>query len=211
MITKLIAAKAGRMADERKQSLVEILVRELDVDEVALVGALRKQTRVPLLDPADVVVDPEALRLVARDVCVRLKILPLSIQDDSTGKVLRIAMADPTDTTAIAEIEEITRCEIELTALPLSAVEELVARGYTQITTAVTTRPTRTQILATRRIERESETSETVQIPVASIAALRTKDVDDVELRLTALVEILMGKGLITEEELAEALRKRGV
>jgi hypothetical protein len=39
------------MADEKKQPLVQVLVREIGVDELALVAALRKQTRVPLIDP----------------------------------------------------------------------------------------------------------------------------------------------------------------
>jgi len=211
LITKAQAAKAGRMADDRKQPLVAILVREIKVDELALVAALRKQTRVPLIDPADVEVDQEALRFVPKDVCTRLKILPLSIQ----SKVLRIAMADPTDTTAIAELAHITQCEIELMTLPLSAIEELVEKGYRAITTAVTNRPTgSTKLLATRRstgvtpvVERESETSVTAQIPLASLASLRDAATDDLEVRLTALVKILMAKGLITEEELAEAIR----
>jgi hypothetical protein len=200
------------MADERKQPLIAILVRELGVDEVALVGALRKQTRVPLIDPADVQVDSEALRLVSRDVCARLRVLPLSVTSDASGKVLRVAMADPTDTTAIAEIEELTQCEIELTALPLSAIEELVERGYRQVNTAITRSGTRlTARRAAANVERESEISVTAQIPLSSLVGLRDAAADDVELRLTALVEILMAKGLITEEELAEALRKRGV
>ena len=40
------------MAEERKQPLVVMLIKDLGVDEVALLGAIRKQTRVPLLDPA---------------------------------------------------------------------------------------------------------------------------------------------------------------
>ncbi|MBA3539963.1 MAG: hypothetical protein H0T79_10075 [Deltaproteobacteria bacterium] len=212
LITKSNAAKAGRMADERKQPLIAILIRELGVDEVALVGALRTQTRVPLIDPADVQVDAEALGMVPRDVCARLRVLPLTI--DSSGgseKVLRIAMADPTDTTAIAEIEQLTECEIELTALPLSAIEELVEKGYRQTTTAITRSPG--PRLTSRRVPPtiEQEVSVTAQIPMSSMVAPRDAARDDVELRLTALVEILMAKGVFTEEELAEALRKRGV
>src|SRR5882757_2606457 len=105
LVNKASAAKAGRMAEERREPLVVVLIRELGVDEVALVGALRKQTRVPLIDPAEIEIDAEALRLLPRDVCARLRVLPLSVVTDGRGKLLRIAMADPTDTSAIAEIE----------------------------------------------------------------------------------------------------------
>ena len=103
LVTKAGAAKAGKMAEERSQPLVVMLVRELGVDEVALVGALRKQTRIPLIDPLDVTIDPEALRSVSRDVCARLRVLPFAIAADGHGKLLKVAMADPTDTSAIAE------------------------------------------------------------------------------------------------------------
>ena len=104
LVNKASAAKAGRLAEQRKLPLVVVLIRELGVDEVALVGALRKQTRVPLIDPGSVEIDPEALRQVPRDVCGRLRVLPLSVTSDGRGKLMRVAMADPTDTAAVAEI-----------------------------------------------------------------------------------------------------------
>ena len=140
LVNKAGAARAGRLADERKLPLVVVLVRELGVDEVALVGALRKQTRVPLIDPGSLEIDPEALRHVPRDVCARLRVLPMSVTRDGSGKVMRIAMADPTDTAAVAEIEQLTHCDVEVTALPLSAIDELVDKGYRQVNTAVVSR-----------------------------------------------------------------------
>lgn len=204
-MTKANAAKAGKMAEERNQPLVVILVRELKVDEVALVGAFKKHARVPLLDPAEIQVDPEALRRVKRDVCARLRVVPISIADD----VLKLAMADPTDAAALAEIEELTGCEIDVTVLPLSAIDELVDKAYRLTHSTVVTRPGGTMFVTARGkvapIEGESEVSVTAQIP---LAALREAAADDQELRLQALVTVLVGKGLITEAELAEALRK---
>src|SRR4030095_14566847 len=105
-----------------------------------------KQTRVPLLDPAQVQVDPEALRLVPRDACARLRVLPIGLSMDAETRVVRVAMADPTDTAAILELEVIANSEIEVTALPLSAIEELVDSGYKQFSTAVTPRPGRSTL-----------------------------------------------------------------
>jgi len=205
LVTKTNAAKAGRMAEDRSQPLVAILVRELGVDEVALVGAFRKQLRVPLLDPGDVKIDPEALRRVKRDVCARLRVLPVSI----AGDILKLAMADPTDTAAIAEIEELTCCEIDITVLPLSAIDELVDKAYRLTSSTVVTRPGGTMFVTARGkvqpIEGESEVSVTAQIP---IAVLREAANDDLELRIAALVQVLVGKGLVTEGELLEALGK---
>jgi hypothetical protein len=211
LVNKASAAKAGRLAEERKLPLVVVLVRELGVDEVALVGALRRQTRVPLIDPGSLDIDPEALRQVPRDVCARLRVLPMSVTSDGTGRVMRIAMADPTDTAAVAEIEQLTHCDVEVNALPLSAIDELVDKGYRQVNTAVVSRagnPGAASVVTSRGSrppEAESEVSVTAQMPVAMLQAMAP---DDLETRLTALVNALVAKGLVTEAELAEALRK---
>ena len=212
LVTKAGAAKAGRLSDERKLPLVVILIRELGVDEVALIGALRKQTRVPLLDPAHIQVDPEALRLVPRDACARLRVLPIGVNIDDKTRVLRVAMADPTDTSAILELEVIANCEIEVTALPLSAIDELVEQGYKQFSTAVTRmRPldslTSRPNPAPPVIEpaTEQEVSVTAQIP---LQALMKEGQPDLEARFTALCQLLVTKGVFTHSELLDALKK---
>ena len=211
LVTKANATKAGKMAEERKEPLVVMLVRELGVDEVALVGAIRKQTRVPLIDPAEIQIDPEALRHVSRDACARLRVLPLGIITDGEAKVLRLAMADPTDTAGILEIESLTHYEIDVSVLPLSAIEELVTKGYRDGSTAVVTRPTgHTSFITQRKISApsdisESEVSVTAQIPLAALHTLGGPD--DVEARFVSLVNLLVAKGVITEAE-ADALRK---
>jgi hypothetical protein len=220
LVTKAGAAKAGRLAEERKQPLIAMLVRELGVDEVALIGALRKQTRVPLLDPAQIQVDVDAVRMLARDACSRLRVLPLQVITDGGARVLRVAMADPTDTSAILELEQLAQCEIEVMALPLSAVEELVEASYRQISTAVIRRPKTfgDNLFVTTRNQRvalpidgpaaagESEVSTTAQI---SMAAMSPPDAD-LEARFRGLCQVLFAKGILTEAELAEALKKPG-
>ena len=217
LVTKATAAKAGRLAEERKQPLVVIFVRELGVDELALVTAFGKQTRVPLIDPADIQIDQESLRTLSRDVCARLRILPLSLTTDGRAKVMRVAMADPTDTTAVAELESLTQCEIDVAALPLSAIDELIAKLYTQLNTgvirlgnaksgaAVTARGKKADSAAPVSTSNytDSEVSVTAQIPLSALQGF-----DDTDTRLAALVALLVGKGVITEAELTEALVK---
>ncbi len=214
LVTKANAAKAGKMAEERKQPLVVVLVRELGVDELALVAAFGKQTRVPLVDPAGIQIDPDALRSLGRDTCARLRVLPLAVTSDGPTKFIRVAMADPTDTTAVAELESLTQCEIEVSALPLSAIDELIDKGYRLINTAVTSRPGNPKGFAVVTARgtgtpdapnayTDSEVSVTAQIPLSMLQAP-----DDTETRLTALVQLLVSKGVITDAELTEALVK---
>lgn len=222
LVTKANAAKAGKAADDKKQPLVVTLIKDFGVDEVALVGALRKQTRVPLIDPAAIQIEPDALRQVPGDTCSRLRVLPLSLRSDGATKILRVAMADPTDTAAVAELEHASKCEIEVSALPLSAIDELVTKGYLQATSAVVSRTgtsTATMFITSKgslprvpgvtagAVEYDAEVSVTAQIPI--VALQQAVGTDDLEARLTALVTVLTAKGLITEAELAEALRKK--
>ena len=211
LVNKTNAAKAGRLADERRVPLVVTLIKDLGIDEVALIGAIRKQTRIPLIDPADIQIDPDALRMLARDVCARLRVLPLALHNEGSSKILRLAMADPTDTAAVAEVELLTHCEIEVNALPLSAIDELVVKGYRQINTGIISRPGGGTMFITSKgklqnVETESEVSVTAQIPISALQ--QAVGTDDLEARLTALVEVLTAKGLITEAELAAALLK---
>ena len=208
LVTKAGAAKAGRIADQRDEPLVAVLVRDLGIDEVALVGALRKQTRVPLIDPAEIQIDSDAIRLVARDTCVKLRVLPIALTAEGKTRVLRVAMADPTDTSAILRLEQATHCEIEVSALPLSAIEELLDKGYRQISTAITSRPRAPRSARTkpnRVIEGagESETSVTAQIPLVPLGPA-----DELDRRFRALCQLLVAKGVVTEAELAEVLGK---
>lgn len=210
LVTRTGAARAGKLSDERKQPLVAMLVRELGVDELALVGAIRKQTRVPLIDPAEIQVDPEALRLLPRETCARLRALPLGMATDGTTKVLRLALADPTDTAAVVEIEELTACELEICALPLSTIEELVDQGYKQFSTAVVRAPARTRLITSRsKIIGdlvENETSVTAQIPLVSLQ--QSAPGLGVEQRLEALERLLVEKGIFTTAELADMLQR---
>jgi hypothetical protein len=136
------------------------------------------------------------------------------VTSDGSAKVLRLAMADPTDTTAIAEIENITHCEIDVCALPLSAIDELVDRAYQQINTVVK-RPGNAKGASFVTVKgkdgapvstsnyTDSEVSVTAQIPLSMLQAP-----DDLETQFRALVQLLVGKGLITEAELTEVLVK---
>jgi hypothetical protein len=187
---------------------------------------MRKQMRVPLLDPSTVRADPEALRELPKDVCVRLHVLPVTIGTDAAGaRVLRVALADPTDTAAIAELEQITACEIEVTALPLSSVEEWIEKAYRGLTTAVVKPPQDKPVFAsgklvTTRVHRPSELgipvltspdgeiSETAQIAFRAGGATSQPEESELELRLTALTRLLIAKKLFTEEELEAQLQE---
>ena len=180
LVSKADAARAPRLAQQRGVPIVSALVRELGVDELALVAALRRTLRVPVLDPAAERPDAEALREIPRELCRRLKVLPLAVAAEPSGaRVLRLAVADPTDDAAVAEVEQLTPCDIEVGVLPLSAIEELIEHGYRGFTTEVP-----------------------ATVPHHSVV-----DEADVDLRVRALVQLLVAKNVLADGEFDEAVR----
>lgn len=208
-------ARAARRADETKQPLVVALVRDVGVDELALVATLRKELRLPLTDPAAVRPDPDVLREVPRDVCRRLRALPLATRAGGGIRTMRIAMADPTDLAALVELEAITGCEIEVTLVPLSAVEEAIEDGYRALVTEVVQRKqpfgaslsVSTQPLARSAPGPDGLTPTGTSAP-ATIPYHRLSDEADLAVRHQALLRVLLDKNVLSEDEYEEAVRE---
>jgi len=79
------------------------------VAEEELTRMLAKQYRVPAVDLAKVTVDPKIIKLVPMDVARKHFVLPLR----RVGRMLTVAMTNPTDFSAIDALKFITRLEIE--------------------------------------------------------------------------------------------------
>jgi hypothetical protein len=220
--------RAARLAEERRIPLIAALVRQEGMDELALVAAIRRQVRVPLLDPAVVELDPEALRELAQDTCTRLGVMPLAVSSyDADTRTLQLAMADPTDAVAVAEVEHITGCQIEGHLMPLSAIEELVQKSYRAFVTevmrrepgAVTQPIPRALVQAqdTRRVQApdmadvlaapSGEPGEPGETRPTTVPFHRIVDEASLEVRHRALLELLLQKNLVTEAEYEEQIR----
>ena len=206
--------EAARIADREQSPLVVVLVRQLEVDELGLVAAIRRQVRVPLIDPAALELDVDALRQVQRQVCRRLRVLPLAITVyDSGPRWLKLAMADPTDAVAIAEVEHLTGCRVDVALMPLSAIEEMVETGYEQFVT---------EVMAHRQFASwDSETSEDDEEAQANskdsgaeasgpttLPYHRISEEADVLLRHQALLELLVERSVLSEDEYEERVRQ---
>jgi hypothetical protein len=192
----LIASGAAGALDEvgAARRPVEVAVRERDIDEVALVAAIRRHVKVPLADPAKVEVEVDAIRVLSRDVCRRLKVLPLQVSgwpDD--GLVLELAMADPTDGRAIAEVEEFAACRVAPALMTLSAIEELVESAYGALVTEVMRRDPRAKTVPAEDVAPAEPPSESG----APLAA-----------RHQALLELMLEKQLIREDEYEAAVSR---
>jgi len=230
LISKTAANRLGRTS---KAPMVVALIREANINEAALYSAMKKALHLPLLDAASAMVDPETIRELSSEVATRLRALPMSATLEGNRKVLRVAMADPTDLVALAELEEFANCDLELCLLPLSVLEEMIDRVYRAYSTAVVQRPAaRAQefvdnIFVTKGRRRktgaaaiasgfdENEISVTAQVPLVALAALAGGEVDltapasswrDLDLRVRGLYRALIIKGVITASDVVEAM-----
>ncbi len=225
--------RAAAAADRDGVPLVVALVRECGLDEVALVAALRRHVRVATADPATVAPEPEAVRELQRDVCRRQRVAPLSLSSyGGRGRVLRLAMADPTDAVAVAEVEHVTACQVDPVLMTVSAIEELVERIYRALVTEVMKRvgePAEAPPDAGRAARGKGVASSggaspaRVGAPTTTLAAgVRERAVDgpvtvpfhrlseeaDLETRLSAVIRLLLAKRIVSEDELEEEVRQ---
>lgn len=206
LATAAAVSRAGEAADRAGIPLVVALVRECGIDEVALLAALRRHVRVSVGDPATVAADPDAVREISRDVCQRLTVVPLSVSSyDGRRRSLRLAMADPTDTVTVAEVEHVTGCRVEPVLMTVSAVEEMIEKTYRAFVTEVMRK--REPQAVVRMTAKSGGGSGAPEGP-ATIPYHRLSDEADLELRFRALLQLLLSKQLITEDELEEEVRQ---
>lgn len=204
LVSRADLARAEELADEQRLPLVVVLIRELGVDEVAIVGALRRELRILAIDPRAIRPDTEALRELPRELCKRLRVVPLQVRGGDPGgddKEIWLAMADPTDHGAIAEVERASGAVVDVAVLPLSAIEDLGERGYTELNTQVVRRSSRVfggdVKVSTRPHQRaDGEPEEATSVAAAPSA----------EVKVEALVRLLVDRGVITAEDFAAML-----
>lgn len=92
-----------------------------------LTTVLSFHLKVPVADPRQVEVDPEAVRLVPEDFATEANILPLATDRDGT---LRVLMEDPGDFDTINRLATLTGRQIKA-VLPIGdGLDELIKRNY---------------------------------------------------------------------------------
>jgi hypothetical protein len=193
--------RAADWADRERVPLVVALIRELGLDELALVSAIRRHVRVAVGDPAREPPELDAVRELPREVARRLRVVPLALGSAGGRRSLDIAVADPTDAVALAEVEHVTGCDVEPRVMTLAAIEELVESSYRHLVTEVMHREKRG-----RRGGRKDAAARGARRMTAEGRA--TSEAGDLALRHQALLAILIEKQLITRDEYEAELRR---
>ncbi len=123
----LITRQQRRAALEKQKScgkrLGEILVEDGILTPDELNWALGNLLGIPYVELSPEAIDPEAFALVPYELLERYRAVPML----KVGNELTVAMADPTDTQAVADIAAITGAEIKLAMADASAIEATLA------------------------------------------------------------------------------------
>jgi type IV pilus assembly protein PilB len=109
LITPEQLAAATRDARQNSTRLGYALIKLGAIAEIDLTRTLAKQYRVPAVDLDRVHIDPKILKLIPADLAQKHMVLPLR----RVGRMLTIAMANPTDVSAVDSIKFVTRYDVE--------------------------------------------------------------------------------------------------
>lgn len=91
-----------------------------------MMHSLIKQYRVPAIRVDEHELDPEAIKLVSRDICERLRLIPVG----RSGSSLIVAMTDPTSLDAIDAIRSLSGCRVEPMVASEEAIQAAIERYY---------------------------------------------------------------------------------
>jgi hypothetical protein len=189
---------ARRIARREGVPLVVAATQEGRVEEAALAEALERRLKLPRVELGDAFVELDAVREVPHALAEERRLMPLALERAGGRRVLRVAMADPLDAQSIEEIESQSGCRVDPVIATPSEIEKAVARHYRGVTTKLIPRGAAAGGAPPAREREESVTQ----------PHHRIEDGAPAELRVRALLAALIEKGVITDDEYLEALRK---
>ena len=211
------AQLGAALADQRKfrRPLGVTLVRMGFLDEETLVRTLARQLKLPIAWLRGKWVEPEVLELVPAEIALKHRCLPLALIDEGRGKTLHLAMQDPQDLETLDTVRFHVGHNVSPVLTAPSELEEALQRHYEsgQFNEAA----------AAHRPELQ-EVPELLMFELKAQATTPQSELDfefgtgpgDASLMssqavlsaLTQLLTVLMQKGIITREEVAERFKR---
>ncbi|OGQ96683.1 MAG: hypothetical protein A2521_07455 [Deltaproteobacteria bacterium RIFOXYD12_FULL_57_12] len=110
----------------RKKRLGQIFLELGVVDDVMLAQTLARQMNISFITLDKISILPEVIQLLPIETAQKYQVLPLS----ATDKRLLIAMADPLDDDAIADLQFLTNMRIDVSVAPRKAIMAAIQHFY---------------------------------------------------------------------------------
>ncbi len=204
------------LAEQRRYGhpLGTTLVRMGFLDEEALIRTLARQLKLPIAWLRGKWVEQEVLDLVPAELALKHRCLPLTLIEDGRGKVLHLAMQDPGDLETLDAVRFHVGHNVSPVLAAPSELEEALQRHYESAQSAGQSGASRPEV---------REVPELLMFELRAQAATPDTELDyefgtgpsDASLMssqavlnaLTQLLTVLMQKGIISREEVAERFR----
>jgi hypothetical protein len=126
VITKKDLDKALELQKEKGGLLGEILVDLELAKEEDIAQALTAQYGFPYLPLANYEIEQEVIDTVPKDVCAQYCLMPI----DKIGDNLTLAMSNPLNKEAVEDIEEITKCSVQIFVTTTSDIRNAISKYY---------------------------------------------------------------------------------
>lgn len=173
------------------------------VGEDDILKCLSSQLKLPCVDFDKVKISSKALDAIPLRVAEKYNVIPVAIKEEHSRKSLILAMSDPTNLEVLREIQ----FQLGVDVRPIVATESAIARAIDHYYRG---KPGPGTSGHQRRVELASlgESEEMVILPRGEeegpdpVEALGAKEL------VTLLIDVLEGKGVVSKEELEEALRR---
>ena len=99
-----------------------ILFDKCAISEADYLRALTSQLGIPATDFRNLTIPEKVIKLIPRELAWEKMVVPLEVRGNAHGRVLVLAMADPTDTGAIENVKKLTGFPVK----PVLALENTV-------------------------------------------------------------------------------------
>jgi len=128
MLTSDQLRQAQAVQHETGQTFDQILVNLGFCTQDSALEVLARQAGLPLVHLVERDFDPQAIALIPTELAFRHQVLPLQ----ATASTLRVAIADPFNTTAADDLRLVTGRDVELVFAPPQEVRRFVEEFYTR-------------------------------------------------------------------------------
>ncbi|MFH1622722.1 MAG: hypothetical protein ABIA97_06370 [Candidatus Omnitrophota bacterium] len=126
VITKKDLNKALEIQKEKGGLIGEVLVDLGLTNEKKIAQALTAQYGFPYLPLVNYKINPEVVKCVPKNVCLQYCLIPV----DKNGDNLTLAMSNPLNREAIEDIEEITKCDVQIIIATTTDVRKALSKYY---------------------------------------------------------------------------------
>jgi len=178
--------------------LGEILVILNFLSEDRLLKALSIALNLPAVELSRAKASPEAIKLISADVAKKFHVLPISVKMESGKKAVLLAMSDPTNLTAIDEIQFLTGMTVKPVVATDSSLSDAIRHYYDGIPISSPSPKRSFSPGSKERLDSDMIVFDgTTNAPEINL---------DSDQALKALIGLLVSKGVLTEKELAEKM-----